>query len=726
MIDLLKRVSIFEGASPELLAEVKQALKPVHLKRGEQVCRMGDTGDHLYLIRQGQVRISIREGEDHEVVLGYLGPGDYFGEMSLITGEPVSADVTATVPTALSALEGDRFRTLCDENPILYRGISRTLSHRLRESNLRKFQTNQGRVTRFVSDQPAQEGAVIQNHLLLLARALVAETHERVLLFLNTTSVNLANEDFLQNLGITIQSESEIINGVSDEDAKLHELLHEITTEKPKHKCLLGQTTEGLSVLLWASPWGESEWLCKESLNKILSRLREVFGHILVSQVGWSTDAVIGQIPPEDHLAFMVDLRGVTSQRKAARDEYNRYVPEGLRYPPRPGDTPWVLTLESLDRLLLIKRDTKVKLPESQRVYVLLLHDIERPLLDFPHVRQVLTDIAVYPLPILSSEEHTPCTDVEGPSFSITLGRRPEMARSRIARDLAGKQVGLALGGGGARGLAHIGVIKVLEEEGIPVDMLAGSSFGSVVAAAYGSGRSADRLIQDMKYHWARLGNFLLDILDYNIPRSALLRGRKIRNMIQTAMADETIEECPIPIFVVCTDLITGREVVLEKGKLGKAIWASGSLPGIFPPVRWDQYLLVDGAVLNKVPARILREKGAQVVITVNVTPERDLGLEVSNGSTGWMRGCMERLPFFRRWLSGPNIFRIVSRSMSVSGLHLSRIHSDVVDVEIKPRVDHFDFLRFDQFDQIVEAGMEATRRALPEIREALALARQD
>ncbi len=120
----------------------------------------------------------------------------------------------------------------------------------------------------------------------------------------------------------------------------------------------------------------------------------------------------------------------------------------------------------------------------------------------------------------------------------------------------------------------------------------------------------------------------------------------------------------------------------------------------------------MDGAVLNKVPARVLREKGANLILAVNVTPERDTGLEDSNNSSRHIKRWLSRIPALERFFQGPNIMRILS--------HQSRIHSDTIDVEIKPHIENFDFLRFDLYDQIVEAGMEATRQALPEIRAAL------
>ncbi len=273
--------------------------------------------------------------------------------------------------------------------------------------------------------------------------------------------------------------------------------------------------------------------------------------------------------------------------------------------------------------------------------------------------------------------------------------------------------------------MAHIGVIKTLEEEGIPIDLIAGSSMGGIVAAVYAQGRPGPRLLADTRHYWSKLGNFLFDFLDYNFPRTNLLRGRKIKQIIKSVMEGVTIEECQIPLVLACTDLISGKQIVLEEGNLGDAIIATGALPGIFRPVRWGKHLLVDGAVIDKVPAKVLQNRGAKFIISVNVTPENDPNLDAFNKKSYiGFRKTLHRLPPFKRWSEEPNILQIISRSLGVSGLHQSRAQIDLVDVEIKPKVEHFDFLRFDQFDQIVEAGSAAAREALPAIRSLLEKAR--
>lgn len=723
VIEILRNVSIFNEASDELLVHASNLFFSFQVERDEAICRVGELGRKLFIIRSGQVRISITDpGNGHEITLNYLGPGDYFGEMSLLTGEPVSANVTATLPTTLSALSGEDFNRLCEENPILYRGMSLTLSHRLRETNLKRFESRRGQIIRITTDRLESDLAVFYGQIRRIALHFHAVVHNRILVVIPVPDKAGFKEEIWLPQGIAPSNNANESPDLPDHLEQAQRLCSDLADRMKGHSFHLASRDPGVDVLFWSETTPESVAGGNQPLNEILSCLRDVYRHLLVAQITQTFDEVLADFQPDDHVALLIDLSSEASQRPATEEEYNRWVPEGNRYPPARGEMNWVLSRTSLDRLQHLAGKVRAGFPEKNRLHILLLHHGTRPLLDLPLIKMTFLEASVHPLPLDALENHRENQPPVTPpvSTAIQLSRNPERSLGRIARDLGGRRVGLALGGGGARGLAHIGVIKVLEDEGIPLDLLAGSSFGSVVAAAYGVGRSAQRLVDDMRHHWKALGNFLLDILDYNIPRTALLRGRKIRRMIEIAMADEMIEECPIPVYVVCTDLITGHEIVLDRGRLGKAIWASGSLPGIFSPVRWGSHLLVDGAVLNKVPARVLREKGADLILAVNVTPERDTGLENSNNSSRHIKRWLSRIPALERFFQGPNIMRILSRSLSISGLHQSRIHSDTIDVEIKPHIENFDFLRFDLYDQIVEAGMEATRQALPEIRAAL------
>jgi NTE family protein len=179
-------------------------------------------------------------------------------------------------------------------------------------------------------------------------------------------------------------------------------------------------------------------------------------------------------------------------------------------------------------------------------------------------------------------------------------------------------KVGLALSGGGARGLAHIGVLRVLEREGIPVDFLAGTSMGGVIAASYAAGLSVEFMAAEAQ----RLGQLrnLIALVDRSLPRLGLFQGQKVQEYLAGHLGNITFDALKIPLALVAVDLETGEEVILRSGRVVDAVRATISLPGVFAPFRLDGHLLVDGGVLNNLPANVVREMGADVVIAVDVS----------------------------------------------------------------------------------------------------------
>ena len=178
------------------------------------------------------------------------------------------------------------------------------------------------------------------------------------------------------------------------------------------------------------------------------------------------------------------------------------------------------------------------------------------------------------------------------------------------------KKIGLALGSGGARGVAHLGVIKALEEEGIRPDYITGCSMGSVVGSGYAKGLTVDEMYAIVKKLKAIQ---LIDVTALPITRLALTRGNKMRNLLLSKLGDTTFDQLKIPFRCVASDLYSGRLITLSEGKVATAVAASSSMPSIFPPVKTDGKLLIDGGVLCRVPTQQCKEMGADVVIAVDV-----------------------------------------------------------------------------------------------------------
>ena len=173
--------------------------------------------------------------------------------------------------------------------------------------------------------------------------------------------------------------------------------------------------------------------------------------------------------------------------------------------------------------------------------------------------------------------------------------------------------VGLVLSGGGARGLAHIGVLRILEREGIPVDYLAGTSMGGVIAAGYAAGMSSydlerESLAITQKRH-------LLRLADPGLPDGGLIRGERVLTFFKQEFGEKTFSELNLPLAVVAVDLVSCQEVVLREGPVALALRATSSLPGVFKPVEMNGYRLVDGGVLNNLPVDVVSQMGAEVII---------------------------------------------------------------------------------------------------------------
>jgi len=189
--------------------------------------------------------------------------------------------------------------------------------------------------------------------------------------------------------------------------------------------------------------------------------------------------------------------------------------------------------------------------------------------------------------------------------------------------------IGLALSGGGARGIAHIGVLRVLEREGIPVDYLAGTSMGGVMAAGYAAGMSSKDLEQTATV--ASQKRHMVQLLDPGLGRGGVLRGQRLLSFFKHEFGEKSFDDLPKELAVVAVDLLTHQEVVIKEGSVALALRATTSIPGVFAPLEIDGKQLVDGGLLNNLPVDVVKHMGAEVVIAV------DIGFTYSEGVGQWI-----------------------------------------------------------------------------------------
>jgi NTE family protein len=263
------------------------------------------------------------------------------------------------------------------------------------------------------------------------------------------------------------------------------------------------------------------------------------------------------------------------------------------------------------------------------------------------------------------------------------------------------KTIGLALGGGGARGLAHIGVIKALLEANIPIDYIAGTSMGALIGGIY----AATHDIYSLESAFLKLRH--RDILPLRTllhkKDGALFKGSAIASLLEASADGIKIEALETPFRAVATDVRDGMEVVMKSGKLSDAIHASIAMPFVFPPVEREKKLLMDGGFSNPVPADVVRDMGADIVLAVDV-------------SSQWLN-------FSNQKASIKGIYDAVSNILSVTEYQLARRVLESADIVLKPPVLNYGWLDFDRTAEIVDIGKDEGRLHLAEIRKQARLA---
>ncbi|MFP3942979.1 MAG: patatin-like phospholipase family protein [Alphaproteobacteria bacterium] len=285
---------------------------------------------------------------------------------------------------------------------------------------------------------------------------------------------------------------------------------------------------------------------------------------------------------------------------------------------------------------------------------------------------------------------------------NLRLGRNADICR--LARHLSGRGVGLVMAGGGARGFAHLGVLRALEEKGIIIDRLGGTSMGGIVAAGAALGWKLDDLEQRMYDSFVRTN----PLSDVTLPWISLVRGRKVTNLLKTNFGDARIEEAWRNYFCVSSNLTTGREYVHREGPFWQALRASVAIPGILPPVIHEGEVLVDGAIINNFPADIMDAMLKGPIMGADVERHDRFTLEGPHP---------EDLPFWGRlgamFRGGPALVSLLIRSGTVNSEAQSRQSQGKVDLLVEPDLKGVTVTSWKAFETAVKAGYESTLKAI-------------
>jgi len=544
----LRRIPFFSQLPDDVLKAISARLHLERYRKGEVVFVEGGSGDSMYLIESGQVKV-VSDMDGEERLFTYLGPGNFFGEMALLLGEPRSATVKVDIDAELWVLHKADMDELLEQYPFIAVTISRELSRRLRETDQQPTRRHEYRVV-----------AAIGERIGDLALSLARQTREQVLLF---------------NLG-----------GLRRPELDLEAL-----------------SRSGVTLLDGRS----SPYLKGGGLAESLGSLIEKFDRVLLCI-----------LPRKDEVAIKaVELADVT-------------IHIG------PGKENWV-------EQIAIKGHW---------------HVANEP-----------------------------------------------AAIDRAARRIAQRLVGLALSSGGARGIAHIGVLRVLEEEGIPIDLMAGTSAGSLFGALYAAGLSLDEITAfalGMKDKVALRGR----LWDFNLPpRSGLIRGQRALDYIDKTLGHRTFSDLKVPLYIVAADVISGEEVIFDSGSVAEAVRASISIIGVFSPAFVRGRYLIAGGAVNPVPTGILAQKGADIII----------GSSVISSLEEQARRRRER-----KEGSPPNFLGVVMNMIGIMEREIIKTRMMPVDVVINPKVGIYSAMEYDKAEKLIRLGEEAAQEEIGRIKELI------
>ena len=278
------------------------------------------------------------------------------------------------------------------------------------------------------------------------------------------------------------------------------------------------------------------------------------------------------------------------------------------------------------------------------------------------------------------------CTTVKPPEVVV----QPEVPQVPAAKKIP--KLGLALGGGAARGFAHIGVIQVLEENGIKPDLVVGTSAGSLVAAFYASGKTGAQL------QWLADTMDESQLTDWTIPfmSRGMLRGEALGRYVNSQLNGAKIEDLKMPLGIVATDLQTGDGILFRRGDIATAVRASSAVPSVFEPVRIGNKDYVDGGLVSPVPVRSARQMGADIVIAVDISSRPE------DAKTS-------------------DMLKVLLQTFSIMGKSISQLEMAQAEVVVRPALPDVGSAEFTARQKSIEAGRAAMRLALPALKAALA-----
>ncbi len=658
--------ALFRNLQPHETASILARLQQISYERGTRILERGVWHGQLYIIASGLVSILLQDDAENGARIAQLGPGECFGEMSLITGEPPSATVRAEQDTTLWALPQADFLTLIGTCPTLLQNINSILS-------LRLARTNQQILSNYMAERVwlslvVTAGNPLERSLALhIADALAKRSRKRVLM------LEFCEQD--QAIGPHFATQPNQLRPTLLECAHDHSLLqaHRAPTVTSGDQCYpalaaVTSTSEQATTL---------DTMDTSILTASLIDLAGLYDYLLLVTTQATPPAVIQIIEEQcTREIVIISASEVTSPELADRWRSGLAGVPGRRSPAR-------------SELFVAHIPVRPTIGVQDRYAARLDHAVTR--------------LLPAGTPLLEQ-----CWEQQTTLHQKAAEAELTKAVDFVARHIARQTVGIAFGGGGARGFAHLGVMERLLYHGIPLDYIAGCSSGIITPGMHLIGKSfaeSEEIFLEIQRH----------IVQWNFPRTSIFSNKGLKRMLRDYCGDMRFEDLTTPFAMVAIDLSTRAGVVLDRGLLWQAALASVALPGIFPPVLVGEHILMDAGMHDPVPVRLVRKMGAAILIASELGGQEPPSLE---SATPWLEESLESQSQKRH--RSPHIIDLMLRSydlaMATIGMHSIR----EADIVIRPKLHRVSLRQFSEGRKFVAAGREAVEQAIPELRKKL------
>ena len=693
---LARQIPIFTGLSWMELHHIARKAVIVEYKKGDIVCPQGGPPDFFYCLISGRLLAYSSSLHAKKEDIDFIHRGMHFGIVSILTGENHSMNFEALNDSIVLKISKADFHEILNSIPQLGLRLSQSLSRRIR----RKIHDTTGSVfeSTVIAVYSPVTGTGSSTYAINLALSVQKETGKNVIFInIHPGESQAANGEprpaSMRPSGAFGQWKSPPISlaQIIDDHAKI--LDHVIKKDLP--------------VDLLNISFDPKDTALKKHIGLFVSAFVGDYHYVVVDLPNEMDDIVLETLTQADlvHLITCDRIRDMRSIRKV---------------------------IDRLPRGSLREETSFQGKFREERIRVIVRAVEEKIYLSFEEINKHLDYHAYAALPILQPSE---LTQREGSQHLSFLQSEPHSEYTktitRIAREIGGVSVGLALGGGAALGLAHIGVLRVLEKENIPIDIIVGSSMGAIIASLWAIGKDAAG-IEKIAHEFEQKKN-LMNLLDPVVPISGLIGGRRIRHWLRKHIGDRTFYNTRIPLKIIAYDLIRREELVLESDSLINAIRKSIAIPGVIEPVREKGRLIIDGGVLNPLPTNILASRNIKKIIAVNVLQSpHDVSESFALEKDRELKE--ERLPFskapfrflgFRvlRVLLGPfkhNISDIIVRTLQATEYVLAEQSAQQADVVIHPDLVGINWFELYKVDELIKRGEDAARKALPEIKKLI------